>query len=125
MENKKNGRARILGLRSKNLKCLKEVEISPQGDITEIRGDAGQGKTSILESIRAAIEGMDPSMIRNGATAAEINLDLSTAKINRIIHSDDQKDYLTVTDTDSGKKIERAKEFLRALTGPTIFNPIE
>ena len=46
-----NERARVLAIRARDVKLIREVEIDAIGDILEIRGDAGQGKTTILQSI--------------------------------------------------------------------------
>lgn len=117
-----NGKVRILQLRARNVKSVKEVEIDHLGEIVEVRGDSGQGKTTILESIRGALEGLDPSMVRNGESAAEIELRLSEATINRIIPRDG-KETLLVKDK-NGKPIERAKEFLKTICGAATFRPI-
>jgi len=117
-------RTHILSVRASNVKCVREVEINEVGDILEIRGDSGQGKTTILQTIEAGLRGMDPGMVRNGADAAEITLSLSTAKVNRIVRANGDTDTLTVTGMD-GKPIKKAKEFLKALCGPQVFRPVE
>mgnify|MGYP000922356984 CR=1 FL=1 len=49
-------RARIVEVRVRNVKCVREAVIDmSSGDIHEVRGDSGQGKTSILRSIEAAL----------------------------------------------------------------------
>lgn len=118
-----HGRVHILQLKARNVKLLKEVAIDFKGDIHEIAGDTGQGKTSILESIEGAIRGLDPRMVRKGQTKAEIELVLDEATIKRIL-GEDGKEVLMVTDA-RGKTVERAKEFLKTLCGPTAFRPVE
>ena len=121
-----SGRAHLLRMAARNVKTLREVEIDEFGDVLEIRGDTGQGKTSLLESIEGGLIGLDPTMVRKGADAAEIILELDNARIQRIVRADGRKDVLTVTDPTSGKPIDRAKEFLRALCPEgTIFRPLE
>src|SRR5690606_33138492 len=110
-----SGRVHLLRLAARNVKTLREVEIDEFGEVLEIRGDTGQGKTSILEAIEGGLTGLDPAMVRKGADAAEIILELDNARIQRIVRADGRKDVLTVTDPASGKPIDRAKEFLRAL----------
>jgi DNA repair exonuclease SbcCD ATPase subunit len=118
-------RARVLALHARNVKIIREVELNDLGDIVEIKGDAGQGKTSILDTIRAGLQGMDASMVRNGESSAEIVLDLDVAKVNRIIYRDGEKDLLTVT-TPEGKRVEKAKEFLKTICGSTAtFSPVD
>jgi hypothetical protein len=120
------GRAKLLRLFAKNVKTLRVVEIDDFGEILEIRGDTGQGKTSILESIEAGLRGLDPAMVRNGEDSAEIVLELDIARVQRIVRADGRKDILTVTDSRSGKPIDRAKEFLKALCPDGVaFRPLE
>lgn len=116
-------RVRIIQLRARNVKCLKEVDIDLDGNIHEIRGDAGQGKTAILQTIEAGLRGMDPDMVRNGADESEIELHLSNSTIKRVM-SADGKEKLSVKDV-NGKTIERAKTFLAALCGKSAFRPLE
>lgn len=119
-----SGRARVLELRAKNIKCIREVSIDlASGDIHEIRGDSGQGKTAVLQAIEGALRGLDPEMVRNGESAAEIELHLSTATINRIVPREG-KETLMVRNAD-GSPVERARDFLATICGPSAFRPIE
>lgn len=123
MAKKKGDRVHLLELRVRNVKRIKEVEIDfGSGDVHEIRGDAGQGKTTILESIEGALRGLDPAMVRQGESAAEIELHLSNAVLNRIVGADGTE-TLMVKDA-SGKPIEKAKDFLKAICGPSVFRPV-
>lgn len=117
-------RVRVLRLSARDVKLVREVEIDLDGEMHEIRGDAGQGKTTILQIIEAGLRGLDPDMVRKGATAAEIELTLSSARIQRITPADGAKEKVLITDAD-GNPIERATEFLRAICGPSAFRPIE
>lgn len=117
-------RVRILSLKARNIKVLREVEIDSFGEITEIRGDTGQGKTSILESIEAALSGIDASMVRRGTDAAEIVLELDVARVARITAATG-KTTLTVTGPD-GKPMANAKAFLQALCPDSnAFRPLD
>lgn len=118
------GRVHVLAMRARNIKCVREVAIDlSTGDIHEIRGDAGQGKTACLEALEGALRGLDPDMITNGQDSAEIQLDLSVARINRIIPREG-KETVMVTDP-AGQRIEPAKAFLATIAGPSAFRPIE
>lgn len=126
MKTTTNGRAHLLRLQARNVKTLREIVIDEFGELLEIRGDTGQGKTSILESIEGGLKGLDPSMVRQGSDAAEIILELDSARIQRIVYGDGRKDSLTVTDPASGKPIERAKDFLKTLCSESmVFRPLE
>lgn len=116
-------RIRLLQMRAENVKLIREVEINFEGDITEIRGDSGQGKTTILESVEGGLRSLDPDMIRKGESAASIELRLSNATIRRVVRRDGTES-LMVSD-DSGKPIDKAKDFLRTICSPSAFRPIE
>lgn len=119
-----SNRSRILSLTARNVKRIREVSIDEMGDIVEIRGDADQGKTSILDAIEGALSGLDRSMVRRGADKAELELVLSDATVQRIIGADpDSKEILMVTGAD-GKAVDRAKDFLKTICGGTAFRPL-
>ena len=120
--NGKHDRVRVLQLRAHNVKKIREVSIDFDGEIHEIRGDSGQGKTTILESIEAALRGMDPSMVRLGADKAELELTLTEATIKRIVPRNG-KQTVMVTDS-NGHPIDKAQSFLNAICGPAAFQPI-
>jgi len=118
-------RARLLSLRVKNVKCIREVRIDEIGDLLEIRGDTGQGKSAILTSIEAALRGLDPSLVRNGESAAEIELHLSNAVINRIVPRAGKETLLVQDSHGLPVKGSLATDLLRSICGPTAFRPIE
>ena len=57
---------RILKLTAENVKRLKVVEITPRGDLVQISGRNGQGKTSVLED---GIVVADNQEVKSGQTA--------------------------------------------------------
>ncbi|SEI45538.1 AAA domain-containing protein [Arthrobacter sp. yr096] len=73
--------SRIVSLQSTNYKRLKAVRIEPDqnGNLVVIGGNNGQGKSSILDSITAALGGVNakttPKPIRDGEDRAEIILE--------------------------------------------------
>lgn len=122
--NGKSERIHVLELRARNIKCVKEVAISFDGALHDIRGDAGQGKSTILAAIEGGLRGIDPDMVRNGAKSCELELHLTAATINRVINKEDGKETLMVTDSE-GNAVEKASEFLKTICGPTVFRPVE
>ncbi len=119
-------RARILGMRFKNVKCVSEFAIDDVGDIVEIRGEAGQGKSAVLHAIYGALYGLDPRMVKLGADKAEIQIDMSNLTLKRIVAADGSSDRVMVTGKDGGATEEgtKAKAILRQICGRSAFNPI-
>lgn len=80
---------KIVRLESTNYKRLKAVEIAPdpQGNLVIVAGKNGQGKSSILDSITAALGGVNakttPKPIRDGEERAEIILETEDLIVTR------------------------------------------
>jgi energy-coupling factor transporter ATP-binding protein EcfA2 len=81
--------SKIVRLESTNYKRLKAVEIAPDpdGNLVIVAGKNGQGKTSILDSITAALGGVSakttPKPIREGEERAEIILETEDLIVTR------------------------------------------
>jgi DNA repair exonuclease SbcCD ATPase subunit len=81
--------SKIIRLESTNYKRLKAVEIAPDpdGNLVIVAGKNGQGKTSILDSITAALGGVNakttPKPIREGEERAEIVLETEDLIVTR------------------------------------------
>jgi len=81
--------SKIIRLESTNYKRLKAVEIAPDpdGNLVIVAGKNGQGKTSILDSITAALGGVNakttPKPIRDGEDRAEIVLETEELIVTR------------------------------------------
>ncbi|MDQ5860687.1 MAG: ATP-binding protein [Actinomycetota bacterium] len=81
--------SKIIRLESTNYKRLKAVEIAPDpdGNLVIVAGKNGQGKTSILDSITAALGGVNakttPKPIRDGEERAEIVLETEELIVTR------------------------------------------
>lgn len=81
--------SKIISLKSTNYKRLKAVEISPDkdGNLVIVAGKNGQGKSSVLDSITAALGGVNakttPKPIRDGEDRAEIVLETEDLVVTR------------------------------------------
>lgn len=114
----------LISIGLKNYKCIREAKIDIKGNITEIRGDAGQGKSTWLRGVESAIKGIDPDLVRKGADNAEILLVTDKATIERAIKPGSSD--LKVTDVDGIKMTNaQAKQFLKTISAPEVFNVIE
>lgn len=116
---------RIIKLEATNFKRLRAVEITPAGDLVVIGGRNGQGKTSVLDAITAALGGASskalPRPIREGETAAEIVLQTDDLTITRRFTPSGTT--LTVVGAD-GLKVPKGQARLDALLGRLSLDPL-
>lgn len=115
---------KIISLTAENVKKLVAVEIKPDGNMVEITGKNGQGKTSVLDSIWWALAGADhiqAKPIRKGAEKAVIKLDLGRLKVERRIT--EKGCYLTVENED-GARYPSPQKMLDDLIGALSFDPL-
>jgi energy-coupling factor transporter ATP-binding protein EcfA2 len=122
---------KIIELRAENVKKLKAVEIRPSGNLVEITGRNGQGKTSVLDSIWWALAGashIQKAPIRKGAEEARIQLDLGEIRVKRTIRKkDDETDDTTtslVVESLDGARFPQPQRMLDALIGELSFDPL-
>jgi predicted ATPase len=77
---------RIIELRAENVKNLKVVDITPRGNVVQVTGKNGSGKTSVLDSIWWALAGADNIQgvpVRKGAESMRIRLNLGELIVER------------------------------------------
>lgn len=93
------------------------------GQFNEISGANGQGKTSVLEAIKAAIQGgHDASLLRKGAEKGEIVLVLDDGtEISKRVT--ERASPLTVVQ--DGKKAQRPTDVLKTITDMLSVNPVD
>jgi len=115
---------KILKLMVENYKKLRAVEITPHGEMVVITGRNGQGKTSVLDSIWAALknaEHVQAVPIRTGADKARIKLDLGELVVERRFTP--KGSTLTVEKAD-GARYTSPQSILDALLGALTFDPL-
>lgn len=113
---------KISHLTIRNILGISDLELSP-GGFTEISGQNGTGKTSVLEAIKSTLNGgHDATLLRKGADKGEVVLVLD----------DGTELSKTVTATGSttavrrdGKKQARPGEVIKALTDALSVNPVD
>ena len=116
---------KIIRLEAANVKRLKAVEITPAGNVVEIRGRNAQGKSSCLDAIAMALGGKSvapPKVIRDGEEEAHVVLDLDDLVVTRRWTSND-KSYLDVR-TKDGAKVASPQAALDKLVGSLSFDPL-
>lgn len=106
-----------------NILGIGELEFEA-GKFVEISGANGQGKTSVLEAIKAATQGgHDATLLRKGADKGEIVLVLdSGSTISKRVNASSSP--LTVTDS-YGAKAKRPTDVLKAITDLMSVNPVD
>lgn len=114
---------KISHIRINNILGIDELEFSPAEGFTEITGPNGAGKTSVLEAIKAALQGgHDATLLRKGAEKGEIVLVLDDgSEIRRKV-----TEKASTTDLlRDGKKVPKPVDTIKALTDMMSVNPVD
>lgn len=112
----------IAHVKISNILGITELEFTPEG-FTQISGRNGEGKTSVLEAIKAAVQGgHDATLLRKGAEKGEIVLvlDDGTEISKRVTER-----ASPVTVVQDGKKAQRPTDVLKQLTDMLSVNPVD
>lgn len=127
---------KIIELRAENIKRLVAVTIKPDGNVVEITGKNGQGKTSVLDAIWWALEGqknIQSVPIRKGQASAKIKLDLGELKITRTFSQAKDRDtkeptgdYTTsiIVENAEGARFPSPQSVIDKLLGALSFDPL-
>lgn len=125
---------KIVSLQAQNIKRISAVHIEPNGNLVEITGKNGQGKTSILDSIWWAIcgaENVQTQPIKKGETKAKIVLRLKgdgrELIVTRFFKKQPEGDTTTelVVENAEGARFSKAQSTLNELIGDLSFDPLE
>ena len=121
---------KIIKFEAENIKGLRAVEITPDGSMVQITGRNGQGKSSILDAIKWALEGksaIDPKPIRDGETEARVSLDLGDIVVKRKFKIVEDKEYTTsvVVESADGARYQSPQVMLDKLMDAISFDPLE
>ena len=120
---------RILNFRAENIKKLVVVEIEPKGNMVQITGRNGAGKTSVLDSIWWALAGTrnhQPIPIRKGQKQATIELDLGKIIVKRKFSLQDEDRVTTqiTVENKEGARFPSPQKMLDDLIGSLSFDPL-
>ena len=121
---------KIVRLQAEGFKRLVAVDITPDGDVVEVRGNNAEGKTSVLDSVFAALGGAAAAPIkpvRTGEEYAMIRVGLGeggeeTLKVTRYFGADGA-DKLKVQNSD-GMTAQDPQTMLNKLVGRIAFDPL-
>ena len=114
---------RLAQIKIENILGIKELEFSP-GQITEISGKNGSGKTSILEAIKGALKGgHDATLLKAGETQGRVVLVLDNGlRIKKTITSKGSE--LELTD-ENGEVQKTPQTVINKLIDMMSINPVE
>lgn len=123
---------KVVSLIAENVKKLRAVEIRPTGELVEITGRNGAGKSSVLDCLWWALAGakhIQAVPIRKGENTARIRLDLGELIVERRFTDPGPdkggpvRSTLTVEKAD-GARFPSPQTMLDALLGALTFDPL-
>lgn len=120
---------KIIELQAENVKRLRAISIKPDGNLVEITGQNGAGKSSTLDAIWWALTGLSnvqSKPIRKGEEAARIYLDLGELKVTRTFKQTESGDFTSAiaVETVEGAKFGSPQKMLDTLVGELSFDPL-
>ncbi len=120
---------KIIALQAENVKKLTAVHIKPDGNMVEITGKNGQGKTTVLDCIWWALAGKENIQavpIRKGAEQARIRLDLGELIVTRVFKKDKAGELTTTitVENEKGARFSSPQAMLDGLLGSLTFDPL-
>lgn len=116
---------KIVKLEAQNVKRLKAIEITPDGNVVVVGGRNGQGKSSTLDSIMYALGGKDAiceKPLRDGEEKGMIRVELDDLIVIRTFTAAGGG-TLTVTNHE-GAKYSSPQAMLDKLVGSLTFDPL-
>jgi DNA repair exonuclease SbcCD ATPase subunit len=120
---------KIIRFQAENIKKLTAVEISPEGNVVQITGRNGQGKTSVLDALWWVFTGaanIQSQPIRHGAETARIQVVLGAAGVVELVVErtfTEKASYLSVKTAD-GAKYPNPQRFMDDLLGSLTLDPL-
>lgn len=115
---------RILKFEAENIKKLKVVSITPQGNVVEVTGANGQGKSSVLDAIFYALggtAGVPSQPIHTGAEKGFVRLDLGDITVTRRFTATDSS---LIVEAKNGARFPSPQKMLDELLGKLTFDPL-
>lgn len=117
---------KIINLKASNFKRLQAIEIHPSGDVIQITGKNGAGKSSTLDAIIAAVAGkkhMPDKALRDGERKGFIELELDGLMIKRTFNAKGSSN-IEVISTETGEQMRSPQGVLDALKSRLTFDPM-
>lgn len=120
---------KIIRFTAENFKRLSLVEITPTGEIVEVSGKNGAGKSSVLDAIDVALRGMEVAPrkpIKTGAEEARIRIDLGELVVTRTFRKSEGGEVTTSLRVEAadGVKQRSPQALLDGMIGALAFDPL-
>lgn len=117
--------SRIILFKADNFQKLKAIEFEPDEHLVKICGQNGQGKTSILESIKTTLLGGQnlETHIQNGQKKSSVTLETDDYIIEQDITA--KKTYLRLIDKKTGTDINAPRTAIQKIAGKLGYDPIQ
>jgi len=119
---------KIVRFTAENVKRLKAVEITPDGQLVVIGGMNAQGKTSVLDAIEMALGGKESVVrepIRRGQTSARVVLELDDEYGLRIERRFTKKGSTLNITTADGRTPTSPQTLLDSICNRIAFDPLQ
>lgn len=116
---------KVVKLTAENLKRLKCVEITPKGNIVEISGANGAGKSSVLDALFWTLAGtreVQKQPVRHGASEGRTEIELDDLIVRRKFSQTGTT--LQVERKSDGVRIDKPQAVLDKLYGRIGFDPL-
>ena len=116
---------RIIKFTAENIKRLKAVDITPTGNMIEITGQNGHGKSSVLDAIYYALAGtagIPGGVVREGEESARVRLDLGDLIVTRKFLSNGNTSL--IVEAENGARFPSPQTMLDQLIGSLSFDPL-
>lgn len=119
---------KVLRIQTTGFKRITAVDITPEGSLVEIRGNNAEGKSSLLDSIKAALGGADAAPIKpvkTGEDYAAIRVTLGDGEPDLIVtkYFDEVGEKLRV-ETADGAEFKAGQSKVDDLLGRMTFDPL-
>lgn len=118
--------SKIISLESANIKRIKAISITPDGNMVVIGGRNAQGKSSVLDSIEYGLRGgkaLPQKPLREGEEHGHVVIETEDLVINRTFTSAGNSN-LVIRNRQNGLKLNSPQAILDKLSGDLTFDPL-